>query len=599
MKCEKRHCSICVVLLASIGLFVILPLCIGLTWIGLDLQNRIDTNMLESNETFIEQIASNTDQLIDIANYATSVLMVDQDTLQNLRTLMDTSDTYEHYRTKVKLSKSLSSLESSVLHAVNGKMALLSSSGYLLGGNGMEQAAEDYDQADWFGRVRLADRKTVFDPGISAVFARLQLDTKIKPYQYLYFGRSILSYSGDYLGMVVVQISTAKLWDRYLDRLDGTASLYLFDDSQVLHVAYCNGSDTDAGSAFVAAIGTPAEGESRHGILGNQYYMAYRLADSPFLLLYTESTNSFYGAGRSVIRSTWGIIIALIILTVTVLILISRYITKPLTALIRNLENQNDGILHISDGDSVFREMNQLVTSYNGAGQRIAELIEQVRTESRLREEANYEVLVSQISPHFLFNTINSIKFLASRAGDTTVAEELGALGEVLHLSYESHADVTTVGHEMHLLSSYVKIMRMRFGNAFQYVDIVPTELYPCEIPAFTLQPIVENAILHGVRDMAAGQIVVSALRQGDDLELSVFNNGETPDKAALKRLLVEEPQVKGKITGIGLNNINRRIKLLYGDAYGLSINENINVGLEICVRIPMRETEGEKNKDD
>jgi len=199
-------------------------------------------------------------------------------------------------------------------------------------------------------------------------------------------------------------------------------------------------------------------------------------------------------------------------------------------------------------------------------------------------------VLISQISPHFLFNTVNSIKIMANQASESEVAEALAALGDVLHLVYEAKADMTTIGCEMQLVMAYVKIMKMRFGNAFQYVDIVPTELYHVEIPAFTLQPIVENAILHGVRDMAAGQIVVSAILLEGDIELSVFNNGETPDLETLQRILTEPPERRGKITGIGLSNINRRVKLLYGEAYGLSINEDVNVGLEIRVRIPLHE---------
>ena len=146
-----------------------------------------------------------------------------------------------------------------------------------------------------------------------------------------------------------------------------------------------------------------------------------------------------------------------------------------------------------------FQEMSKFVSSYNQAGKKIEELLGNVERESRLKEKAHYEMLMSQISPHFIFNTVNSIRIMAIKegqnreGGNENTEKALEALGDILHAVYSNKNGMTTVGQETALLKSYVDIMQMRFGSSFQYYNVIPTELFYYEIPAFTMQPIVEK----------------------------------------------------------------------------------------------------------
>ncbi len=101
------------------------------------------------------------------------------------------------------------------------------------------------------------------------------------------------------------------------------------------------------------------------------------------------------------------------------------------------------------------------------------------------------------------------------------------------------------------------------------------------------MQPIVENAILHGVKDMKAGQIIVSAVEYPNDFVISVFDNGESADKEKMDQLLKKPNENKSAFTGIGLYNVNSRLKMLYGESYGLIFNEKVLTGFEIWIRIP------------
>lgn len=165
----------------------------------------------------------------------------------------------------------------------------------------------------------------------------------------------------------------------------------------------------------------------------------------------------------------------------------------------------------------------------------------------------------------------------------------LESLGEILHGVYDNRNGMTTVGQETALLEAYVDIMKFRFGNSFQYYNVIPTDLYFYEIPAFTMQPIVENAILHGVKDVTAGQIIVSAVEYEHDFLISIFNNGNSADKDMVEEMLKSPHRNQRTFTGMGLYNVNSRLKMLYGDNYGLIFNEQVKAGFEIWIRIPKK----------
>ena len=177
---------------------------------------------------------------------------------------------------------------------------------------------------------------------------------------------------------------------------------------------------------------------------------------------------------------------------------------------------------------------------------------------------------------------------------EAAVKKALEALGDILHAVYSNKNGMTTVGQETALLKAYVDIMQMRFGSSFQYYNVIPTELFYYEIPAFTMQPIVENAILHGVKGVTAGQIIVSAIEYENDFVISVFNNGNSADKKKIEDLLKGEKNQRA-VTGIGLYNVNSRLKLLYGESYGLIYNEKVRNGFEIWIRLPKKITESEE----
>lgn len=582
------------VLLSFMTAFVILPLCIFIVYSCIDMQKRVSDNAIENNLSYAQQIANNVNQMVKLSNYLTSSLMMDSDVLMSLRSLQNDQDSYEQYIIRSRLTEKLAVAESTIMNAAGGKLLLVAATGHVISSSN-RIAPEDFDQqSEWIQSASQSSRVTLFDSRLEELFLQVQLGTTLHPNKHLYFRRSIISYSGQFLGMIAVQLGTEGMWDREHTRFADMrhSNLLVLDREGTLHLAQSGNEEQAALLRTLPQLQSLTSGQTANGQINGLYYHAVGLDSDQLVLFLVQPTSSLFAISHHIVQNMLYLACLLAFISIISMAYISHYITQPIAALVQNLEEQAVDTLHVELEKTRFQEMENLVVSYNRAGKRIAELIQQVRTESFLREKVNYEMLISQISPHFICNTVNAIKITAQASSDERTVEALTALGDILHSVYGRRMDVVSVGREMQLLTSYVKIMRLRFDIAFQYVDAVPTELYRFEVPAFSLQPIVENAVLHGVRGIETGQIIVSALESENDIIFFVFNNGETPDPEIINRQLNGQPRDKHKITGIGLHNVHTRIRLLYGPPYGLSLNTAVTVGCEIRLQIPRKEAE-------
>ena len=587
-----KNKSIRTQLIVYMGCFVVLPLCLALMFLNIYLQRVTTENMTSYDSTLLSQIKANGDQMIEVTNYSTSMMMTSKSVLENLHTMARSGDSYDLYRAKTELSARLSEMESSVLNAVGGKIAILTNSGYLIGAHNLSRTSVDYEGQDWYQQIVSNGRKTTFCTELQDFFAEMTT-YPIREYRYLYIGRSVLDYSGEKLGVLLIQLSGTKIWGKFTQAMvpldEGT--FYIFDGSREMQMEYNGEKDRLVQLLIKEEPVWRKEADTIiQGVLKNGYkYMAVSMEHGGNTLVYAVPARVYLEGNLRISRNILGMVLLLIAATIITMIYFSRKLSRPLTNLVENLENSENGILKIQEPEQSFLEIHKFIASYNRAGLRIEELIEKVKTESHLKEKAHYEMLMSQISPHFIFNTVNSIRIMAREEQDVRTSRALESLGEILHGVYDNRNGMTTVGQETALLEAYVDIMKFRFGNSFQYYNVIPTDLYFYEIPAFTMQPIVENAILHGVKDVTAGQIIVSAVEYEHDFLISIFNNGNSADKDMVEEMLKSPHRNQRTFTGMGLYNVNSRLKMLYGDNYGLIFNEQVKAGFEIWIRIPKK----------
>ena len=576
-------------LIKYIGLFIIFPLCMGLMALNIYLQKITEDNKASYDISAVSQIRENADQMIEIINYATSMMMTNEEVMEDIRDLNGLEDGYRQYQAKSDLAERLSEMESSVLNPVEGKIAVLTSSGYLIGSYNLSRTSVDYKDKEWYRKILANGRKTTFSSGLSAFFSEMAI-YDIRDRQYLYIGRTIKDYSGKNLGIIIAQMSEEKIWGNFVREIaeDSQSALYLYDRDGELQMK--RGDDGQNAEELYRRARSWENGAGSDIVRvreNDHYYISTSMESADNLLIYSIPVKLLREESSDILQGILFMILALIFLAVATMIYFSGKLSRPITSMVTSLDSAENGVLKLEEPRNSFYEVHQLITSYNAAGNRIEELIEKVKKESMEKEKNRYEMLMSQISPHFIFNTVNSIRIMAEQ--NSRVERALGALGTILHAVYTNNDGMTTVGQETALIQAYVDIMKMRFGDTFQYSNFIPTELYLYEIPAFTLQPIVENAILHGIKGIRYGQIIISAVEYDKDFIISVFNNGNTADEKMIDLILTTPDRSKSHFTSIGLYNVNSRFKMLYGERYGLIYKPNQKAGFEIWIRIPKR----------
>ncbi len=211
------------------------------------------------------------------------------------------------------------------------------------------------------------------------------------------------------------------------------------------------------------------------------------------------------------------------------------------------------------------------------------------------QQKMEFKMLASQINPHFLYNTLETIRMKAFTVGDREVATAIKLLGKSMRYVLENTGtNFTTLDKELEHVRTYMEIQKLRFGEKFNYFIEIDEDIRAghCEVLPLLLQPIVENAIVHGMEQVQEGGIIRITVAHGreDKLQITVEDNGSGMDEDTLEELRkrLRETAVK-RVSSIGLCNINQRINLCYGEEYGLQIASAPGQGTQITVKIPKK----------
>lgn len=257
---------------------------------------------------------------------------------------------------------------------------------------------------------------------------------------------------------------------------------------------------------------------------------------------------------------------------------VSRSLARPILALENSMQKVQAGHLEKADIETQITEIKSLTGNFNTMVERIRLLIqEKVQEEQRRKEiemeKANAELkfLRAQINPHFLFNTLNSIKWLAVIHGAGPVEEMLVALGRLLECSMQKGNDFILLKEEMENVKAYLKIQKMRYGNKIKNRYETDVSIENSAVPKLILQPLVENAIIHGIdKKPDGGTITIRTYEKEGNIIMEVEDDG--PGITDNENIMHEEDRMgkSHRLSGIGIQNINKRLQLIYGEQYGL-----------------------------
>lgn len=266
---------------------------------------------------------------------------------------------------------------------------------------------------------------------------------------------------------------------------------------------------------------------------------------------------------------------------------ITRAMYKPIKNMTNTVEKVSKGDLSLRVDVTTEDEIGTLCREFNHMLDNLEDLIARVIEEERLKKDAELEALQYQITPHFMYNTLNSIKYAALIKGEKELGALIGDFVELLQASINKKGTFISVADELHILKNYIHLQEFRYQGSFDVEYDIAKEACGCYIPRLILQPLVENAILHGI-DMKGGngRLIIRGRVEGTRLTLSVIDNGRGMTKEQIETLLSSKAKKTNGLSAIGVPNVRERLELYY-EAEGGIIYESSENGTTATIFLP------------
>lgn len=283
------------------------------------------------------------------------------------------------------------------------------------------------------------------------------------------------------------------------------------------------------------------------------------------------------------------IVIGLIALVISVFVIAN--ITKPLKDIIINIEEVNTGNFTSKMPQYKYLELNQVSNTFNEMIDKIQYLFNEVYHKQILLTKSELKALHAQINPHFLFNVLEVISWEARMSKNDKIYKMVNSLGQLLRANITlSSREKITIQEELKYIEFYLYLQKMRFCDKINYSISVPdNSILDFYLPKLSIQPIVENAVVHGLENkIGSGSLKINILKLQDLIRFEVIDDGVGFDTASIDfNYEKNDEYLSSQHPHIGLINVHKRIKLIYGERYGLSIQSKINEGTKVIINIP------------
>ncbi|WP_294799051.1 sensor histidine kinase [uncultured Eubacterium sp.] len=294
-----------------------------------------------------------------------------------------------------------------------------------------------------------------------------------------------------------------------------------------------------------------------------------------------------------------GLIFALLFsafMSAVIYFLLSRTVTRPVRRLVASMqkfEKQAETFEYKADMSNV-AEFQTLSTSFEHMVLMIQSLVEKVHNEEIVLRKTELKALQAQINPHFLYNTLDSIQWMCEQDNSKDAVKMVGALAKLFRISISHGNEFITISDELKHAESYLIIQSYRYKNQFTYSFDVDKSVLDCMCNKITIQPFIENAIYHGLDRMVdEGEIKIIVERRGKDIAIIVKDNGLGMTEEQCKAVLQKG---RSDSKGIGVKNVDDRLKIYFGEEYGITIDSELDVGTTVTIKIPKIE-KGHENE--
>lgn len=412
--------------------------------------------------------------------------------------------------------------------------------------------------------------------------------------------------TGEYLGYQIYTICERAIYNTYSNiKLGKTGKIFIINKNGDV-VSNSNENELKGmslGAGLTESILKAGDSVFRYKIGLSDYLIITKVfTENQWIIVGMVPESEIFEKVNGVIRYAVFILLACILTSLFFMVITADNIVKPVRKLekaMNEVENGNFGIRVDIKGDY---EVSKLGRYFNSMINKINKLIQEEYIHEKKIKEAELNVLMAQINPHFLYNTLDSIVWKARSVKAFEISEMASSLGKLFRISISRGNVIVTVGEELEHVQAYINIQRLRYGNKFDYIpDIPDDDVKRYKTLKLLLQPIVENSLSHGIVNMdKKGVIRVKASQNGGKLVFEVSDNGIGISEERLKAIREsiysdENTRAEEKCnnqyaygTGIGLKNIHDRIRLYFGPEYGIRIESRESEGTAIYVEVPV-----------
>lgn len=274
--------------------------------------------------------------------------------------------------------------------------------------------------------------------------------------------------------------------------------------------------------------------------------------------------------------------------------ILAHSITGRLSSVIRQMQTVRHGPPTPMESPEAHDEIGDLIDTYNYMTRKMDELMKKQAKSAEDLRIAEFNSLQAQINPHFLYNTMDMINWMALQGQTEEISHAVQSLSRFYKLTLSRKKGISTIARELEHVTIYVQLQNMRYHDSIELITDIPDELSEYQIPKLTLQPVVENSILHGIleKESKSGTIVITGWMENKDIVLLISDDGVGIPPEILSTILSGKGNSQSGGTNIAVYNTHRRLQILYGKDYGLIYSSNPGEGTEVEIRFPAHREE-------
>ena len=450
-----------------------------------------------------------------------------------------------------------------------------------------KELSEKIQDSQWFKDLFKFDTKT-FWIGLLRNYDDLSGGEHV-----LYIGKNIVD-KDVYLGTLIIGIPDYFISKQLNNlKISDESVVFLVDDSGSI---VFKSEDSSAGNRNVDTIVRKGNFERRTGsfltVLNKKRHMVnyQALTNFGWRIVAITPEASIYQKLFFIRNITGFLMLVSHLFIIISLLIVKSNMVSPIINLSRLMKRVRKGEMDARSEIDRSDEIGVLSDGFNSMLDEINKLISTIKIDEQTKRDLEFKVLQAQIKPHFLYNTLNSIKWMAEIKGDKNIAKAVTTLVKMLEYNMNDRSIYVKLGQEIEYLKWYIHLSNIRYGNCIESNFEIEAGLEDIYILKLILQPVVENSVNHGLIGRSGkGIINISVKKQGDDVAITITDNGKGIDNATLHSLLehLASGQKPSKPGGMGLKNVNDRIKMEFGPEYGLIISSNPGEGTEVWIMLP------------